>query len=106
MARINKWFTAAVAECHHAQNSPRTNYQSFSATVTFSCCLSGLFLEIIPGLVRMPQKSPKDEPFGIAGARYLQAGCPSYQPTNSVRALKASLPVTVVNLQFIDYKQQ
>jgi len=37
-------------------------------------------LQVIPG--------PRQRTFQIAGARFLQAGCPSSHQTNSVKAMK------------------
>ena len=47
-------------------------------------CLSGISL-----WVRLaPLKVSQIKTSGIAGTRFIQAGCPSCRPTNSVKALK------------------
>jgi len=38
----------------------------------------------------MPHSSSNEEPLGIAGARFLQAGCSHIQPTMSKHALSLS----------------
>jgi len=50
--------------------------------------ISAYFPQITPGYPG-PPRSPTEEPLRIVGAKlFLQAGCPSRYPTNSVKALK------------------
>ena len=77
-----------------------------TATATFGFCLIGLFFR---RSLQVPQRSSRNEPSGIAGARFhsLQAACLSCHRPNSVKPTgHAARKLIVANLQKNYYYHQ